>query len=133
MNRFCACCLFPLAGKCRLCWDLTVFNLPVYCSTRKQNCQDFSRFLAFPHIAQKLFQILFILPLTFSYFSRLKQNGYPPPPLTRGFLGTTISLTIFYCIYIITLSQGFTIGKLHKLSFSFCAVFRPSFPCSYSA
>nr|DAT93725.1 MAG TPA: hypothetical protein [Caudoviricetes sp.] len=77
-------------------------------------------------IAQKLFQILFILPLTFSYFNRLKQNGYPPPPLTCGFLGTTILLTIFYCIYIIAYSQGFTIVKLHKLSFSFCAVFRPS-------
>lgn len=128
VNRFCACCLFPLVGKCRLCWDLTIFNLPVYCSTKKEGCQDFSRFLAFPHIAQKLFQILFILPLTFSYFSRLKQNGYPPPPLTLAFSVLLCHFIFFIVLIIIALSQGFTIGKLHKLSFSFCALSVRPFP-----
>ena len=113
-------------GKCCLCWNLPLFNLLVYCTIETEYSQDFLRSKDFLHIAQKLFQILFILPLTFSHFNRLKQNKYPPPPLTCGFLGTTISLTIFYCIYIIAYSQGFTIDKLHKLSFSFCAFFRPA-------
>lgn len=74
------------------------------------------------HIAQKILSILFILPLTFSYFNRLKQNGYPSPPLTLAFSVLLITSIFLIVVIIIALSQRFAMGNLYKNKVKFYSI-----------